>query len=153
MILVTGGTGFIGRHLLETLVARVRPCAPWCAAPRAAALLPAGVETVYGDLATGAGIAEALRGVARRDPPGRRHQSPAPRGLLHRQCTRHRKTGARHGRAAESAWSTSVRWPPSGPPPAGVPLAEDAEPHPLTHYGKSKLEAEQRGARVWRPMP
>ena len=43
----------------------------------------------------------------------------------------------------ESAWSTSVRWPPSGPSTAGVPLAEDAEPHPLTHYGKSKLEAER----------
>ena len=30
-----------------------------------------------------------------------------------------------------------------GPSTAGVPLGEDAEPHPLTHYGKSKLEAER----------
>ena len=30
-----------------------------------------------------------------------------------------------------------------GPATAGAPLAEDAEPHPLTHYGKSKLEAER----------
>jgi nucleoside-diphosphate-sugar epimerase len=29
-----------------------------------------------------------------------------------------------------------------GPSPDGVPLREDAEPHPLTHYGKSKLEGE-----------
>ena len=30
-----------------------------------------------------------------------------------------------------------------GPSCAGMPLTEDAEPHPLTHYGKSKLEAER----------
>jgi nucleoside-diphosphate-sugar epimerase len=29
-----------------------------------------------------------------------------------------------------------------GPSSPGAPLAEDAEPHPLTHYGKSKLAAE-----------
>ena len=46
-------------------------------------------------------------------------------------------------RGRESAWSTSVRWPPSGPPRPECRLAEDAEPHPLTHYGKSKLDAEQ----------
>ncbi len=30
-----------------------------------------------------------------------------------------------------------------GPSLDGAPVAEDAEPHPLTHYGKSKLEAER----------
>jgi nucleoside-diphosphate-sugar epimerase len=30
-----------------------------------------------------------------------------------------------------------------GPSPDGIPLREDAAPHPLTHYGKSKLEGEQ----------
>ena len=30
-----------------------------------------------------------------------------------------------------------------GPASAGVPLAEDADPHPLTHYGRSKLDAER----------
>jgi nucleoside-diphosphate-sugar epimerase len=30
-----------------------------------------------------------------------------------------------------------------GPSPDGVPLDEDAEPHPVTHYGRSKLEAER----------
>jgi len=30
-----------------------------------------------------------------------------------------------------------------GPATPGAPLAEDAEPHPLTHYGKSKLDAER----------
>ena len=40
----------------------VRPCAPWCAAPVCRACCRPGVETVYGDLASGAGLAEALRG-------------------------------------------------------------------------------------------
>ena len=37
-----------------------------------------------------------------------------------------------------------------GPSPDGTPLREDAAPHPLTHYGKSKLEGEQavRGSTV-----
>ena len=30
-----------------------------------------------------------------------------------------------------------------GPSPDGTPLLEDATPHPLTHYGKSKLKGEQ----------
>src|SRR3989442_11826386 len=37
-----------------------------------------------------------------------------------------------------------------GPNPDAVPLREDAEPRPLTHYGKSKLQGEQavRGSAV-----
>src|ERR1019366_7550948 len=62
VILVTGGTGFIGTHLLEKLAAsgeRVRALVRRTRQPRA---LPAGVETVYGDLASGDGLADALRG-------------------------------------------------------------------------------------------
>src|SRR5450432_841183 len=86
MILVTGGTGFIGTHLLERLVAPAvangtgpvfgQGAAPGIArgvahgetvralvrSTRAPRTLPAGVEAVYGDLATGEGIEEALRG-------------------------------------------------------------------------------------------
>jgi dihydroflavonol-4-reductase len=31
----------------------------------------------------------------------------------------------------------------AGPSPDGTPLGEDAAPHPVTHYGKSKLAAER----------
>src|SRR4051812_19414369 len=60
MTLVTGGTGFIGTHLLESLSAsgeRVR------ALVRRDITLPAGIEPVRGDMLTGAGISEAVRGV------------------------------------------------------------------------------------------
>ena len=62
MILVTGGTGFIGTHLLEKLVANREAVRALVRRTRVPRVLPAGVETVYGDLESGMGIAEALRG-------------------------------------------------------------------------------------------
>ncbi|MDE3168093.1 MAG: NAD-dependent epimerase/dehydratase family protein, partial [Acidobacteriota bacterium] len=59
MTLVTGGTGFIGAHLLERMSALG---APVRALVRRAAQLPPGVEPVRGDLATGDGLADAVRG-------------------------------------------------------------------------------------------
>src|ERR1017187_1808093 len=55
VILVTGGTGFIGAHLLEMLVAKgesVRALVRtrMLRRTRVPRTLPAGVETVYGDL-------------------------------------------------------------------------------------------------------
>ena len=143
MILVTGGTGFIGTHLLEKLVASgqaVRALVRRTGAkPRS---LPAGVETVYGDLASGAGLAEALRGVdavihlagvTKALRPGDYYTGNvrATEQLVH----------AMAGQGIRLVHVSSLA--AIGPSEAGVPLAEDAEPHPLTHYGKSKLAAEK----------
>ena len=62
MVLVTGGTGFIGTHLLEWFVAHGESVRALVRRTRLPRSLPAGVETVYGDLANGAGLAEALQG-------------------------------------------------------------------------------------------
>src|ERR1017187_7741972 len=62
VILVTGGTGFIGMHLLEMLAAKGESVRALVRRTRVPRELPAGVETVYGDLASGAGLAEALGG-------------------------------------------------------------------------------------------
>ena len=59
MILVTGGTGFIGSHVLEALRARGEPVR--CLVRRRATL-PPGVEPVQGDLVSGEGLEAALRG-------------------------------------------------------------------------------------------
>ena len=58
MFLVTGATGFIGSHLLDRLPGPVR-----CLTRRQSAPTHASAEFVRADLATGAGVADALRGV------------------------------------------------------------------------------------------
>jgi uncharacterized protein YbjT (DUF2867 family)/ketosteroid isomerase-like protein len=62
-ILVTGGTGNIGRHLVEHL--RAAGADHRVLARRAAALLPPGTDVVPGDLTDPASLATALAGVDR----------------------------------------------------------------------------------------
>jgi nucleoside-diphosphate-sugar epimerase len=139
MTLVTGGTGFIGRHVLERLAQtgdRVR------ALIRRAAELTPGVEKVHGDLASGEGIDAALRGVdtvihlagvtkALRTSAYYTGNEIATRNLA-------RAIGGRGVRFVHVSSLAAI-----GPSLDGTPISEDAPPHPIVHYGKSKLAAEQ----------
>ena len=62
MILVTGGTGFIGSHLLEKLSALGEPARCLLRRQARPRRLPAGIEAAYGDLIGGEGVEEAVRG-------------------------------------------------------------------------------------------
>jgi nucleoside-diphosphate-sugar epimerase len=147
VILVTGGTGFIGTHLLEMLAAKgesvrgiVRTRMPRrTAVPRT---LPAGVETVYGDLASGDGLAEALRGADVVIHLAGVTKALRPedyyRGNVHATDQLVRAMAGRGVRLVHVSSLAAV-----GPTKPGAPLTEDAEPHPFTHYGKSKLLAER----------
>ena len=61
-VLLTGGTGFVGRHLLPQLLAAGAEVTCLTRAVSRTGHLPAGVATVQADLATGAGLEQALEG-------------------------------------------------------------------------------------------
>jgi dihydroflavonol-4-reductase len=139
MTLVTGGTGFIGTHFLERLSGlgeRVR------ALVRRKTPLPYGVEPAHGDLATGAGLAEALRdidlvvhlaGVTKA-----LHTADYYEGNV--RATRNLADAIAH-RGIRLLHVSSLA--AIGPSPDGAPICEDVEPHPVAHYGRAKLEAER----------
>jgi len=142
MILVTGGTGFIGTHLLNRLIASGEPVRALVRPKSLSRKLPGGVEVVPGDLASGESLTEALAGVDTVI-----HLAGVTKAL----ATADYYTG--NVRATETLLramaGTAVRLvhvsslSAAGPSPDGVPLREDAPEHPVTHYGKSKLEAER----------
>ena len=139
MTLVTGGTGFIGSHVLERLSALGEGVR---ALVRRPARLPAGVESVTGDLVAGAGLDKALDGVdtvihlagvtkALRTGDYYAGNAGATRRLA-------QAIGGREIRMVHVSSLAAI-----GPSTNGLPVTEDTPPHPPVTYGKSKLEAEQ----------
>jgi nucleoside-diphosphate-sugar epimerase len=137
MILVTGAAGFIGSHLVEALQAggyRFRSLVR-----RAGCRLPG--EVAVCDLVRGEGLEAALRGV---------DVVVHLAGVTKALCSLDYYTGnalatqvlarALAGRNIRFVHVSSLA--ASGPSPDGSPLTEEAETHPITDYGKSKLEAE-----------
>jgi len=144
--LVTGGSGFIGSHLVEHLAKlgwQVRCLLRESSSRRN--FPGAGVAVVGGDLVSGDGLADAtaevdyvfhLAGVTKAYRPEDYLAGNARgTGNLLTACTRNRTPRCRFVHASSLA--------AIGPSPDGKPLNEDAPPNPITHYGRSKLAAEQ----------
>ncbi len=137
MFLVTGATGFIGSHLLDRLPGPVR-----CLTRRQSAPTHASAEFVRADLATGAGVADALRGVDTVIHLAGVTKALRPADYFAGNA-RATETLARAaaGRGIRFVHVSSLA--AAGPSPNARPIDEDAPPRPISHYGKSKLEAEQ----------
>ncbi len=142
MVLVTGATGFVGSHLVEKLRTRGEAIRCLVRPSTNTRRLPAQVETAAADLITGKGLDRALEGVdtvihvagvtASLDAAGYYAGNTEPTEILAR---------ALRGCSIRFVYVSSIA--AIGPSLDGFPVAEDANPHPMSTYGKSKLEAER----------
>ncbi len=147
MILVTGGTGFIGSHLVERLVARGESVRVLVRRPGLFEKTP--VEVFRGDLLSGDGLARAVTGVDTII-----HLAGVTKALSASDYYSGNVTATENlARAVATANAGAARpirmvhvssLAAVGPAPDSTPLTEDAGPHPVGHYGKSKLEGERR---------
>jgi nucleoside-diphosphate-sugar epimerase len=141
MLLVTGGTGFIGSHLVDCLAAL--GCRLRCLVRRGSstAHLPqADLELAYGDLVSGDGLAEALRGVQTVFHLAGVRKSASPAGYY--QGNARATENLVRAAAGVTRFVHVSSLAAAGPAPGGTPLDESAEPRPVSDYGRSKLEAE-----------
>ena len=142
MILVTGGTGFIGSHLLEGLARSSVAVRCFLRPKTTPRRLPEGVQQAFGDLASGQGLEDALTGVETVI-----HLAGVTKAL--RPADYFAGNARATGNLARALAHRPIRLvhvsslAAAGPSPDGTPLREDAEPHPLSHYRKSKREAER----------
>jgi nucleoside-diphosphate-sugar epimerase len=145
MILITGGTGFIGSYLVEAVCARGEPLR--CLIRRDSFkrhpfALPANAELVFGDLVSGEGLSHAVEGAGTVI-----HLAGVTKTLSTSEFYSGNARAAENlaravaGRGVRLVHVSSLA--AIGPSTDGTPVSDDAEPHPLTHYGRSKLEGER----------
>jgi nucleoside-diphosphate-sugar epimerase len=142
MLLVTGGTGFIGRHLLRKLSATGEPARCLARPRRTPRAIPSGIELVEGDLVSGRGLDDALRGVDTvihlAGVTKALHARDYYAGNAQTTETLARSLQGRDIRLVHVSSLAAI-----GPGEGHTAVSEDDAPHPLSHYGKSKLESER----------
>ncbi|HEU5220286.1 MAG TPA: NAD(P)-dependent oxidoreductase, partial [Gemmatimonadales bacterium] len=142
--LVTGGTGFVGHHLIDALLRRGDSVTALVRTPaRAAGLAERGVRLVPGDLGDSASLADAARNqdiiyhlaglvAARNESEFRRVNRDGATRLV---------KAAGEVSAARVVLVSSMA--AAGPTPRGTRLTGLEPARPVTAYGRSKLAGEE----------
>jgi len=148
-VLLTGGTGFVGSHLVEALAARgvavralVRPSS------RTAILERLGVATVAGSLEDGPSLERAVRGVDAVIHLAALTHAPRESAYVRVNAEGTRALAEAAGSAGVARFVYLSSLAAVGPSFAGRPVAPGDRPRPLTAYGRSKLAGEAALAEV-----
>ncbi len=141
--LVTGGTGFVGRHLVEHLRAAGDEVTALVRSPqRAGPLAALGARLERGDLSDHAALARAVSGQDVVYHVAGAVAAPSETAYLagNRDGTANLVRAA--GDAGTSRFVFVSSLAAAGPSRPGVPHRGEVEPHPVTAYGRSKLAGE-----------
>jgi len=154
--LVTGGSGFVGSHLTELLIARGHTVR--CLVRRTSDLrwlegLP--LEYIYGDLFDLGALRKAVEGVdyvyhsagltkAKTKDEYYRANTLGTKNLLE---------AALHGAPQIRRFVLVSSQTAAGPSPGRLPITEDTPAHPITTYGRSKWMAEQECSKLKDKLP
>jgi len=144
-VLVTGGSGFLGSYVAEQLAAQghaVRALVRPRSDRKLLESLP-GIEFAPGAIEDAGSLTAAVDGC-----DGVIHvaglvkaRKPDEFFAVNARGTQHLLDAARKAGVRRFVYVSSLA--AVGPSPDGKPVAEDAEPRPVTHYGRSKLAAEK----------
>lgn len=142
---MTGATGFIGSHLVETLQQNGATITVLARSPqKSAALLAGGVTVVTGDLHSAEELARATK-----SQDVIYHVAGSVAARSEAEFLRSNRDGTRNLIAAAEATGDRPRFilvsslAAGGPAPRGLPLDGSEPARPVTAYGRSKLAAEE----------
>ncbi|HEX5635058.1 MAG TPA: NAD-dependent epimerase/dehydratase family protein, partial [Gemmatimonadales bacterium] len=142
---VTGATGFVGSHLLDTMLAAGDEVTALVRSPaRAAGLAERGVRLVQGDLHDARALAQAAEGA-----DAVYHVAALVGAVDEAEFLRANRDGTRHVVQAVKDASPGARLvlvsslAAAGPAERGAPRPVDEPEQPVTMYGRSKLASER----------